>query len=237
MKSIAVRRETLGKGLRLLCLGIGTIFLVAGGEIRVPTVGVALTATAFFWGLRNPRKFRSLLKWILPVLIFVGAYGLLLYVTPPTAPTVCASEHPLARATHLLLRSVGMIFAVFALEESLRPLALRARAGGFRGGRMALMLGLSYQLVLVFLQSLEGVSLSQRAGSRLWWLRPSPLMRAASSVLALSHRLSEELALALSLRLRRGGPGEVKWLRDLSSGSRSFTTQANRETETAGPVR
>jgi hypothetical protein len=30
-------------------------------------------------------------------------------------------------------------------------------------------------------------------------------VRAASSVFLLSHRLSEELALALSLRLRRGG--------------------------------
>ena len=89
--------------------------------------------------------------------------------------------------------SVGMIFAVFSLEEALRPLALRAREGGFSGGRMVLMLGLSYQLVPVFLQSLEGVALAQRAGANLWWLRPSRLTRAASSVFLLSHRLSEEL--------------------------------------------
>ena len=67
------------------------------------------------------------------------------------------------------------------------------------------MLGLSYQLVPVFLQSLEGVALAQRTDSRLWWLRPSGLVRAASSVFLLSHRLSEELALALSLRLRHSG--------------------------------
>ena len=224
------------KGLRLLCLGIGTILLLAGGEIRVPGIGLALTATAFFWGLRDPRRLRSLLKWMIPVLVFLGAYGLLLCLAGPASPPGSASEHPLWRVVHLFLRSVGMIFAVFALEEALRPLALRARAGGPSGGRTALMLGLSYQLVPVFLQSLEGVSLAQRTGSRLWWLRPSCLMRAASSVFLLSHRLSEEMALALALRLRNGGPSEKKWLRDPSSGARTPGEPTDRDPEkTGGP--
>ena len=98
------------------------------------------------------------------------------------------------------------------------------------------MLGLSYQMVPVFLQSVEGVSLAQRACSSLWWLRPSCLMRAAASVFLLSHRLSEEMALALALRLRHGGPSRTKWPGDLSSDSQAFMTQANRDREAAGPV-
>jgi energy-coupling factor transporter transmembrane protein EcfT len=143
---------------------------------------------------------------MIPVLVFLGAYGLLLYLTGSAGTSGPPSARLVERVTHLFLRSVGMIFAVFALEEALRPLAVRARAGGFRGGRMALMLGLSYQLVPVFLESLEGIALSQRASSRLWWLRPAHLTRACSSMFLLSHRLSEEMALALSLRLRHEGP-------------------------------
>jgi len=200
-----------GKGLWFLCLGCGTILLVAGRQIWVPGIGLALTATAFFWRLRDPGRIRSLLKWMIPVLVFLCAYGLLLHLTSPVETSAPLSTHPLGRMAHLFFRSMGMIFAVFALEEALRPFALRARAGGINGGRMALMLGLSYQLVPVFLQSLEGVALAQRTYSRLWWLRPSRLARAASSVFLLSHRLSEELALALSLRLRHGdGTSETK---------------------------
>jgi energy-coupling factor transporter transmembrane protein EcfT len=192
----------LGKGLWFLCLGLGTILLVAGRQLWVPGIGLALTAAAFFWRLRDPGRIRSLLKWMIPVLAFLCGYGLLLQFTSPAEASTPFSASPLGRVAHLFLRSVGMIFAVFALEEALRPLALRARAGNPRGGRMALMLGLSYQLVPVFLQSLEGVALAQRAGARFWWLRPSCLARAASSLFLLSHRLSEDLALALSLRLR-----------------------------------
>lgn len=200
-----------GKGIWFLCLGSGTILLVAGRQIWVPGIGLALTATAFFWRLSDPRRIRSLVKWMIPVLVFLCAYGLLLHLTSPAEASAPLSAHPLGRVAHLLLRSVGMIFAMFALEEALRPLALRARAGGFNGGRMVLMLGLSYQLVPVFLQSLEGVTLAQRSYSRLWWLRPSGLVRAASCVFLLSHRLSEELALSLSLRLRHsGGTSETK---------------------------
>jgi energy-coupling factor transporter transmembrane protein EcfT len=202
--------ETAGKALWFLCLGIGTILLLAGRDLRVPGIGLALTATAFFWRLSEPRRLRSLVKWMIPVLVFLGAYGVLLYLSSPTGSPPSPSAHPLVKVAHLFLRSVGMIFAVFALEEALRPLAIRARAGGLSSGRVALMLGLSYQLVPVFLQSLEGVALAQRAGAALWWLRPSCLMRAASSVFLLSHRLSEELALALSLRLRHGGTSETE---------------------------
>ena len=212
MKERAGRRtEMAGRGLWFLCLGCGTILLVAGRQIWVPGIGLALTATAFFWRLRDPGRIRSLLKWMIPVLVFLCAYGLLLHLTSPAEASAPLSAHPLGRMAHLFLRSMGMIFAMFALEEALRPLALRAREGGVNGGRMALMLGLSYQLVPVFLQSLEGVALAQRTYSRLWWLRPSRLVRAASSVFLLSHRLSEELALALSLRLRHGsGTSETK---------------------------
>jgi hypothetical protein len=186
-----------GKGIWFLCLGSGTILLVAGRQIWVPGIGLALTATAFFSRLSDPRRIRSLVKWMIPVLVFLCAYGLLLHLTSPAEASAPLSAHPL--------------FAMFALEEALRPLALRARAGGVNGGRMVLMLGLSYQLVPVFLQSLEGVAFAQRSYSRLWWLRPSGLVRAASSVFLLSHRLSEELALALSLRLRpSGGTSETK---------------------------
>lgn len=205
MKVSLASAEKVGTGLWLLCLGTGTILLVAGGAIRVPAVGLALTAAAFFSRRPAPRRVRSLLTWMVPVLLFLGAYALLLFVTVPASPP---SPHPLARMPHLLLRSVGMVFAVFALEEALRPLALRARAGGFKGGRMALMLGLSYQLIPVFRDSLEGVALAQRARSNFWWSRPSGLMRVCSSLFLLSHRLSEEMALALSLRLRREGPSE-----------------------------
>jgi len=208
----------VGKGLWFLCLGFGTILLVTGRQIWVPAIGLALTATAFFWRLRDPGRIRSLLKWMIPVLVFLGAYGLLLYLIEPAPYPASPSTHPLARVAHIFLRSVGMIFAVFALEEALRPLAVRARAGGSRGGRMALMLGLSYQLVPVFLQSLEGVALSQRACSRLWWLKPSGLMRACSSLFLLSHRLSEEMALALSLRMRHEGPSGTTGLQGISSG-------------------
>jgi energy-coupling factor transporter transmembrane protein EcfT len=216
----------VGKGLWFLCLGFGTILLVAGRQIWVPGIGLALTATAFFWRLRDPGRIRSLLKWMIPVLVFLSAYGLLLYLTEPAPYPASPSAHPLGRVAHLFLRSVGMIFAVFALEEALRPLAVRARAGGSRGGRMALMLGLSYQLVPVFLQSLEGVALSQRACSRLWWLKPSGLMRACSSLFLLAHRLSEEMALALSLRLRHGGPSETGWAQELSSGTHATNNPA-----------
>lgn len=197
--------QMAGKGLGFLCLGSGTILLVAGGQVWVPGIGLALTATAFFWRLSDPRRIRSLVKWVIPVLVFLCAYGLLLHLASPAEASPPIFTHPLGGVAHLLLRSVGMIFAMFALEEALRPLALRARAGGVNGGRIALMLGLSYQLVPVFVQSLEGVALAQRSYSRLWWLRPSGLVRAASSVFLLSHRLSEELALALSLRLRHSG--------------------------------
>jgi energy-coupling factor transporter transmembrane protein EcfT len=206
------------RGLWFLCLGLGTILLVAGRQIWVPGLGLALTATAFFWRLRDPRRIRSLLKWMIPVLAFLSAYGLLLYLTEPAPYPTSPSAHPLGRVAHLFLRSVGMIFAVFALEEALRPLAVRARSGGSRGGRMALMLGLSYQLVPVFLQALEGIALSQRACSRLWWLKPSGLMRAFSSLFLLSHRLSEEMALALALRLRNEGPSGTMGLQGISSG-------------------
>lgn len=211
MKERARRPELPGKGLWFLCLGFGTILLVTGRQIWVPGIGLVLTGTAFFWRLREPGRVRSLVKWMIPVLVFLCAYGLLLHLTSPADASAPLSARPLGRVAHLFLRSVGMLFAMFALEEALRPLALRARAGGVSGGRMALMLGLSYQLVPVFLQSLEGVALAQRADSRLWWLRPSRLVRAASSVFLLSHRLSEELALALSLRLRHsGGTSETK---------------------------
>ena len=201
--------KKIGSGLWLLCLAAGTVLLVAGHGIRIPGIGLALTATAFFLQLRDPRRIRSLLKWMIPVLVFLCAYGLLLYLVPSTASPTAPSAHPLGRLAHLFLRSVGMIFAVFALEEALRPLALRARGGEFKGSRMALMLGLSYQLVPVFLQSLEGVVLAQRARSNLWWMRPSRLMRSASSLFLMSHRLSEEMTLALSLRLGHGGPLEA----------------------------
>jgi len=205
------RFEAAGKTLWCLCLMVGTLLLLAGRDLWVPGTGLALTAAAFFWRLREPKRLRSLLKWTMPVLVFLGAYGLLLYLTAPAGPSPTPlSAHPLLKVAHLFLRSVGLIFAMFALEEALLPLALRARAGGFSGGRMALMLGLSYQLVPVFLESLEGVALAQRAGANLWWLRPTRLIRAASSVFLLSYRLSEELALALSLRLRQGGTSETK---------------------------
>jgi energy-coupling factor transporter transmembrane protein EcfT len=215
VKTEAGRANSLEKGLWFLCLGVGFILLLGGGRLWVPGIGLALTATAFFWRLREPRRLGTLLKWMIPVLVFLCAYGLLLYLAAPAgSPAPSSSSLPLNRVAHLFLRSVGMIFAVFSLEEALRPLALRARAGEFSGGRVALMLGLSYQLVPVFLQSLEGVALAQRAGSNLWWLNPSRLTRAASSIFMLSYRLSEELALALSLRLRHGGTPEGTANRD-----------------------
>jgi len=224
--------KKIGRGLWLLCLVTGTALLVAGHDTLVPGIGLALTATAFLWRLRDPGRIRSLLKWMIPVLVFLGAYGLLLYLAVPAPyPASPSCTHPLGRVAHLFLRSVGMIFAVFAIEEALRPLALRARAGGSRGGRMALMLGLSYQLVPVFLQSLEGVALSQRACSRLWWLKPSGLMRACSSLFLLSHRLSEEMALALSLRLRHKGPSGTTGLQGISSGPTGPVGPAKQEAQ------
>jgi energy-coupling factor transporter transmembrane protein EcfT len=213
MKGIALesgsgRKEKARRGLWFLCLGVGTILLVAGRQIWIPGIGLALAATAFFRRLPEPRRVRALLKWMIPVLVFLGGYALLLYLTTPTDSQASPFHHPLERVAHLFLRSVGMIFAVFALEDALRPLALRARAGAPTGGRMALMLGLSYQLVPVFFESLEGVALAQRAQSRLWWARPGGILRASSSLFLLSHSLSEELALALSLRLRTPGTRE-----------------------------
>lgn len=201
LEAEAGRAGRVARGLRLLCLGIGTIFLIAGRHVWVPGIGLALTAAAFFCGPRQPRRIRSLLKWMIPVLVFLGGYGFLLSLTAEAS----SSEYPVGELARLFLRSVGMVFAVFALEETLRPLALRARAKGPSGGRMALMLGLSYQLVPVFFQSLEGVAHAQQARSRLWWTRPGGILRACSSLFMLSHRLSEELALALSLRLRPEG--------------------------------
>ena len=202
--------DRVNKGLWFLCLGTGTILLVAGRQLWVPGIGLALTATAFFWRLSDPKRIRSLVKWMIPVLVFLAGYGLLLHFASPAEASAPFHAQPVGRVTHLFLRSMGMIFAMFALEEALRPLALRARAGGLKGGRMALMLGLSYQLVPVFLQSLEGVALAQRTDTGFWWLRPARLLRAASSVFLLSHKLSEELALALSLRLRHSaGPSDT----------------------------
>jgi energy-coupling factor transporter transmembrane protein EcfT len=209
--------KKMGTGLWLLCLVTGTVLLVAGQGIRVPGIGLALTATAFFWRLGDPRRIRSLAKFMIPILVFLAAYGLLLHLYAPVGPPASPSVSPAARVAHLFLRSLGLLFAMFALEEVLRPLALRARSGEFKGTRIALMLSLSYQLVPVFLQSLEGVLLAQRARSRLWWLHPSNLMRSASSLFLMSHRLSEEMALALSLRLGRGGPAESDWARSLST--------------------
>lgn len=232
MKEKAGRRaETAGKGLWFLCLGVGTILLLAGRDIRVPAIGLVLTGTAFFWRLRDPGRIRSLVKWMIPVLVFLCAYGVLLHLTSPADASAPLSARPLGRVAHLFLRSVGMLFAMFALEEALRPLALRARAGGVSGGRMALMLGLSYQLVPVFLQSLEGVALAQRAYSRLWWLRPSRLARACSSIFLLSHRLSEEMALALSLRLRHEGPSGATDIQALSSGPKASVGPAKKKAE------
>lgn len=211
MRKGTTRIEAAGRALWYLCLTTGTLMLLAGRGLWVPGAGLALTATAFFWRLREPRRLRSLAKWMMPVLAFLSGYGLLLYLTAPAGSSPPSPfGHPLLKVFHLLLRSVGLIFAMFAVEEALLPLAVRARAGGLSGGRTSLMLGLSYQLVPVFLESLEGVALAQRTGARFWWLRPARLTRAASSVFLLSHRLSEELALALSLRLRRGGTPETK---------------------------
>ena len=205
------------KGLWFFCLGTGTVLLLAGDGIRIPAFGLVLTATACFLQRREPRRIRSLVKFMIPILVFLGAYGLLLHLVLRPGSFIPHSTPPMQSVAHVFLRSVGVLFAVFALEEAIRPFALRARAGGGKGKRMALMLGLSYQLVPIFLQSLEGVSLSQRASSNLWWLRPSRLMRAASAAFLLSHRLSEEMALALSLRLRHGGPSGANWGHDLSS--------------------
>jgi hypothetical protein len=196
----------VGNGLWISCLGIGTILLLAGRDSWLPAVGFALTGTAFFWRLHDPRRVRSLLKWMIPVLVFLAAYWLLLCFAVPATPPASSFAHSFGRVMPLFFRSVGMLFAVFSLEEALHPLAVRARAGGLSGGRMSLMLGMSYQLVPIFLQSLEGVALSQRVSSRFWWARPSGLMRACSSLFLLSHRLSEEMTLALSLRLRREVP-------------------------------
>ncbi len=195
-------------GIRLFCLFTGTVLLLADQGIPVLAAGLALTGTACFWRRRAPGTIRSVAKLLVPVTVFLALYGLLLYRFAPTGLTDTPAVPPLTRMAHLFLRSVGLLFAMFAMEEALRPLALRARAGGFKGKRLALMLGLSYQLVPIFRQSLEGVCLSQRSVSRLWWLRPSRLLGAASSVFLLSHRLSEELALALSLRLRHGGESQ-----------------------------
>ncbi len=188
--------------LWILWLGVGTILLLAGRELWIPAIGFVLTGTAFFGRLSEPRKIRSLIKWMIPVLLFLGAYGLVLSVPEPSSVAARGSAYVPGRVAHLFFRSVGLLFVVFSLEEAFRPLAARARGGAMSGGRTALMLGLSYQLVPVFLQSLEGVALAQRACSRFWWARPSGLFRACSSLFLLSHRLSEEMALALSLRLR-----------------------------------
>ncbi len=231
MKEDEGRAEAAAKGLSVLCLGVGTIRRGARRDRGVPGVGLALPATAFLWRLRGPGRIRSVLKWMIPVLVFLGAYGLLLYLTESAGTSGLPSAHLLEGVAHLFRRAVGMIFAVFALEEALRPLAVRARAGGFRGGRMALMLGLSYQLVPVFLQSMEGIALSQRASSRFWWLRPSHLTRACSSLFLLSHRLSEALALALSLRLRHEGAEGTIGLQGLSSGLRETENPAKKGLE------
>jgi energy-coupling factor transporter transmembrane protein EcfT len=225
----AGKLEKGGKGLWLSCLVAGTILLLAGSGIRVPAIGLALTGIACFWRCRKPRRIRSLVKFMIPILIFLCAYGLLLYLSPQPDSPASHPTHPMANVAHLFLRSVGLLFAMFALEEALHPVALRVRAGGFKGNKMALMVGLSYQLVPVFLHSLEGVSLSQRADSSLWWLRPSRLMRAASSMFLLSYRLSEEMALALSLRLGQRGPSETSWLGDLSPGPQPATGPASAE--------
>lgn len=200
------RIETARKAVWALCLALGTILLLAGRGLQVPAIGVALTGTAFFWRVRRPGRIRALLKWLIPILMFLTAYGLVLHFTTPADASTPFSGRSPGRMAHLLLRSVGMLFAVFALEEALRPLARRARTGKRPAGRMTLMLGLAYQMVPVFLQSLEGVALAQRSTSRLWWLRPSRLLRAVSSLFLLSHRLSEEMALSLSLRAGRQGP-------------------------------
>ncbi len=202
-KAKAGRPARVTNVLWMLCLGMGAILLLAGRDIWVPAAGFVLTGTAFFLRLSEARRIRSLLKWMIPVLVFLAAYAFILHIAGPASATSSGSEHVLGRVAYLFFRSVGLLFVVFSLEEALRPLAVRARAGGLRGGRMALMLGLSYQLVPVFMQSLEGVALSQRVSSRFWWARPSGLLRACSSLFLLSHRLSEEMALALSLRLRQ----------------------------------
>lgn len=204
----AKRVESMVRGIRFFCLFTGTVLLLTGDGIRAPAIGFALTGTACFWPRRAPGTIRSVVKFLVPILVFLALYGLLLYAYAPAGSPEATAAHPLSTVAHLFLRSVGLLLAMFALEEALRPLAVRARARGFKGKRMALMLSLSYQLVPIFRQSLEGVCLSQRSVSRLWWLRPSRLLRAASSVLLLSHRLSEELALALSLRLRQEGDSQ-----------------------------
>jgi len=191
-----------------LCLGAGVLLLTAGRDLWAPACGLLFTATALFVRLRDPGRLRSLLRWMVPVPFFAGAYALLLHVSPAAGSPPSPAAAPLQSVARLLLRSAGMIFALFALEEALRPWALRARAGGAGRGRLAFMLGLSYQLVPVLSQSLQGVVLAQRAGAARWWLRPACVARAASSLLLLAHRLSEDLALALSLRLRPGGPPE-----------------------------
>ena len=206
--------EAGGKGLWSLCLGVGTILLLAGKDLPTPGIGLALTGTAFFWRVRGAGRIRAILKWMIPIFIFLAAYGLILHLTSSADASAPFSARPPGRMAHIFLRSMRMLFALFALEEVLRPLALRARTGGSTGGRMTLMLGLAYQLVPVFLQSLEGIALSQRACSRLWWLRPSCLLRAVSSLFLLSQRFSEEMALSLSLRIRREGPAGARSLRD-----------------------
>ena len=202
--------ESLVRAIRLFCLITGTVLLLTDQGTRVPAIGLALTGTACFWRRRAPGTIRSVAKLLVPVTVFLALYGLLLYCYAPAGPAASPPVNPLSLVAHLFVRSVGLLFAMFALDEALRPLALRARAGGVKGRRTALMLCLSYQLIPIFRQSLEGVCLSQRSVSRLWWLRPSRLLGAASSVFLLSYRLSEEMALALSLRLRHresGGSG------------------------------
>ena len=200
--------KALRKGFQILCVVTGTALLLASQDLRFAGAGLSLTGAAYFLQQPGARKTRTLLKLLIPILIFLGAYGLVFTVYLPAGSSTTLSTRPLATLVHLLLRSVGMLFALFALEQALRPFVLKARTGTNKGGRASLMLGLSYQLVPVLLQSLEGVALAQRSLSRFWWLRPSCLLRAASSLFVLSHRLSEEMAHALSFRLQRTVPFE-----------------------------
>ena len=186
--------------LRGMFLAAGVVLLLAGRGVHLPALGFALSCLACFWEAPRAGRLRWMGRILVPVLCFLALYGLLLWKVPRPGAAPLAPGEIAAEMTRLFLRSLGLLAALSTLEQLLRPLAARVRAGG-GGGRWGLMLAMSYQLVPVFLQGVEGVFRAQRLYARLWWLRPSLLLRALLSLALLSLRLAEELAQALTLRL------------------------------------
>ncbi len=208
----AARRSTPAErvlsALRVPGLAAGTILLLSSGDPLRQGTGLGLNALALLSTRPARGRLRALRAILGPVLLGVIFYGLLvalLHAPPEGAPTTFRATTALRAAAPLLARSMGILLALFALEGLARPFARRLREAGGGEGKVSLVLGLSYQLLPVFLESLEGILLAFRSTSRRCWLRPSYLRRGLACLFLVTHRLADELTLVLILRFRRRG--------------------------------